>query len=75
MNAPYFDGYEHGLKDGYGNTGQAAEAAAIVQQVEETLDLVQPYELSDWWLGYYHGRYHARNGRPPRGSERRAQRN
>jgi len=64
----YMRGYQTGYKEqleGGGTARALAEAEA-----QETVDRLEGYPdqlAADYWLGYYHGRYHARTGHAPPG--------
>ena len=64
---PYIDGYQAGYR------GADGEGIGLSQDAEELLSIGKTDEqLSDYWLGYYHGRYQARTGQVPPGAQARA---
>jgi len=76
--------YERGYLDGYRHVQAEARDPVASPRVGEldrerrTLSEAQAAETlsenviegseADYWLGYYHGQYHARTGRPPPGA-------
>lgn len=67
LERPYHTGYRAGYLDQQlEDTGAAGTAAP-----DDPGDLTDE-QLSDYWLGYYHGRYHARTGQPAPGATRTA---
>lgn len=66
----YRDGYEVGKRDKDGE-----EIERLAQQNGEGGGKLSPEQLSDWYLGYYHGRGHARTGEPSKGAQKRNEAN
>lgn len=68
---PYQEGYRKGYVDAQLDemgVGSINEANVPTKAPNQGLTNDQ---LNDYWLGYYHGRAHARTGEPPIGSIRR----
>lgn len=74
--------YARGYLDGYRDVlaEQRTDAATIGEQEAERQTFAEGMgegqagqELSDYWLGYYHGRAHRQHGQPPEGARARGQ--
>lgn len=70
--------YQRGYLDGYRDVrgaadvgGQEAERVTLAEMVEGVRP--DPAGESDYWLGYYHGRGHARRGQAGPGALCRAE--
>ena len=64
----YRQGFEAGVKDQQGGSYDAVKvAAAFDQAASHGEPLCSPEQESNYWLGYYHGRYFGRTGQLPQG--------
>ncbi|MFQ5930490.1 MAG: hypothetical protein ACE5MK_12410 [Acidobacteriota bacterium] len=72
----YERGYRAGYHDGITEASDPAHGMLLGEQEAERLDWAEsvgdptpsPEDESDYWLGYYHGRFHARTGVPAAGA-------
>lgn len=65
---PYREGFQAGVTDQQGERYDAVAVAAAFDQAEAHGErLLTPEQESNYWLGYYHGRYFGRTGTLPQG--------
>ena len=75
MLRPYHEGYRKGFLEAQlealGVSADIGFAEANALDAAEAAGKGMPAEHeSDFWLGFYHGRYHGRTGEPAEGARR-----
>lgn len=58
----YREGYIQQMGEQGGNAGRYASVSEAALIADRAAVGLSPEQESDYWLGYYHGRYHARTG-------------
>lgn len=60
----YLEGYLQQQTEQGGDRGRYASVSEATLAADNAVVGLSPEQESDYWLGYYHGRYHARTGNP-----------